>query len=253
MGRVEVKELLSYILRDAKLEIRSFNRKSYEGQMDILISNHVNTLVEVENLYHLENDNIEVLEDLATAFSDYAYKEMESLNKRNKQVAMIDYNMSMVSFVLPMIGKRRDQFMDVFAELCVTAWNTKFPKTHIEKSSQDAIQGGFKSKLCYITTAVCDSMHKADDCYELTLLREYRDNYLLNETEDGTQIIQEYYDIAPTIVKRIGKEEDATLIYQGIWEDYLQPCIHYIEEDQNEVSKELYTAMVKELANKYIY
>lgn len=221
--------------------------------MDTLINNHINTLIEVENLYHLEDDNMEVLEDLATAFSEYASKEMESMKKRNRQVAMIDYNMAMVSFVLPIISKRRDQFMSVFAEQCVNSWNTTFPKTKIECSTQEAIQGGFKSKLCYITTAVCDSMNKPDDCYELNLLREYRDNYLLNETVDGSQIVAEYYDIAPTIVKRINKEEDATLIYQGIWEDYLQPCIHYIEEENNEASKVLYTEMVKELANKYIY
>lgn len=31
---------------------------------------------------------------------------------------------------------------------------------------------------CFITTAVCDSFNKLDDCYELTMFRDFRDNWL---------------------------------------------------------------------------
>ena len=37
-------------------------------------------------------------------------------------------------------------------------------------------------------------------------------------------------DIAPTIVKRIGRRSDAGTIYQGIYDQYLKPCIRLIEE-----------------------
>lgn len=253
MGRVELKELLSFMLRDAVIEIKKFSRKTYDEQFETLYNNHVNTLIEVEKLYHLENDSVELLEDLATAFADYAYQNIESMKKRHKQVAVIDYNMSMVSFIFPMIANRRDMFMSVFADKCVLAWNEKFPKTKIEKASKDAIEGGFKNKLCYITTAVCESMDRPDDCYELSLLRTYRDEYLLKETEDGASMVQEYYDMAPTIVKRINREENAKVIYQDIWSEYLQPCIHFIEEEQQSDAKELYCNMVNDLANKFLY
>lgn len=253
MGRVEIKGLLGCILRDAKEEMRKFNRNTYADQMDRLFESHVYTLMEVEKLYHLENDNLEVLKYLADGFSEYAYCEMEGMKKRKKEVAMIDFNMAMVSFVLPMIEKRYERFMSVFADKCVLSWNMKFPKYKIAKANQEMIQGGFKSKLCYITTAVCENMNKADDCYELNLLREYRDDYLMNEAEDGQDLISQYYDIAPTIVKRIDKEEQSAAIYQGIWEEYLQPCIRLIEGDCKGETKELYSSMVRDLSNKYVY
>ncbi len=253
MGRVELKELLTYMLRDAKVEIKKFNRKTYDEQFEALYSKHMNTLVEVENLYHLEDDSVEVLEDLATVFAEYAFQDIETMKKREKQIAVVDYNMAMVSYIFPMIDRRRDAFMSVFADKCVLSWNGKFPKTAIGKSTKAEIDGGFKNKLCYITTAVCESMNKADDCYELNLLREYRDGYLMNESESGEQIVREYYDMAPTIVKRINREQDSVVIYQGIWDEYLHSCIQLIEENKMEETQELYSAMVRNLADKYLY
>ena len=34
---------------------------------------------------------------------------------------------------------------------------------------------------CFVTTAVCDSFGKSDDCYELTAFRAFRDNWLVKE------------------------------------------------------------------------
>ena len=94
--------------------------------------------------------------------------------------------------------------------------------------------------FCYITTAVCESLNKPDDCYELTTLRKYRDEYLLS-TESGREIVEEYYNIAPTIVKRIGRQDDAGEIYRGIWDEYLSPCIHLIEKGRKEECKDRYS------------
>ena len=52
------------------------------------------------------------------------------------------------------------------------------PRTRAEKA---VLKRGI---FCYITTAVCRSMDKADNCYELTTLREYRDGYLLRSEAD---------------------------------------------------------------------
>ena len=62
-----------------------------------------------------------------------------------------------------------------------------------------------------------------------------------------------YYNIAPTIVKRIDKRDDAKEIYNRIWTDYLTPCIHLIEENEKEACKEVYSDMVRSLQKKYIY
>lgn len=64
-------------------------------------------------------------------------------------------------------------------------------------------------------------------------------------------MIQEYYDVAPTIVKHIDRRENAEDIYRGIYETYLRTCIGLIREDKNEQCRKVYTDMVYELEDKY--
>ena len=65
--------------------------------------------------------------------------------------------------------------------------------------------------------------------------------------------MQEYYDIAPTIVKHINRDKKCKEIYASIWEEYLAPCLHLIEEDRKEDCQELYTRMVRNLEKEYFY
>ena len=134
----------------------------------------------------------------------------------------------------------------------VSLWNRKMPENKIGHSTYESICGGFRDRICYITTAVCRSLSKPDDCYELTLLRKYRDGYLL-ESPEGEALVREYYNIAPTIVKRIDKCRNADQIYQNIWQDYLKPCIRLIEEQRLEECGEVYSRMVRRLGTEYLY
>jgi hypothetical protein len=58
---------------------------------------------------------------------------------------------------------------------------------------------------CFITTAVCEMFDKPDDCYELTMFRNFRDEYLKKQS-DGEMLIVECYQIAPIIVSRIDRQ-----------------------------------------------
>lgn len=107
------------------------------------------------------------------------------------------------------------------------------------------------SSSCFITTAVCNSFGKPDDCYELTSFRKYRDNWLVKQTS-GEQLIKEYYSVAPAIVKAIDSREDSALIYQEIWDKYLKECLNYIENEQFEKCKELYIKMVRDMEAQYM-
>lgn len=104
---------------------------------------------------------------------------------------------------------------------------------------------------CYITTAVCNSFGKADDCYELVMLRNFRDFYLL-KTECGEQLVKEYYCMAPKIVKKIDQLPERDNIYLEIWETYLQHCIKFIQTNELEACKNLYVKMVKQLENTFL-
>ena len=51
-------------------------------------------------------------------------------------------------------------------------------------------------KGCFITSAVCESFGKPDDCYELTMFRSFRDNYLAKEQDGEIRILRVTVDAA---------------------------------------------------------
>lgn len=103
---------------------------------------------------------------------------------------------------------------------------------------------------CFITTAVCESFGKPDDCFELTTFRKFRDVYLAAQP-DGKSLIAEYYAIAPRIVQNINKRADSAQIYKDIWKKYLAPCLSFIQSGDNLACKNKYVEMVRELKKKY--
>ena len=103
---------------------------------------------------------------------------------------------------------------------------------------------------CYITTAVCTYLGKPDDCYELTQLRKFRDEWLRHQP-DGPALIEEYYAKAPIIVEKLDKRKDRDEIYYYINNVYLLPCVKLIKEEKYEECKKLYLEMVKELENRF--
>ena len=107
-----------------------------------------------------------------------------------------------------------------------------------------------KSSGCFITTAVCQCFGKSDDCYELTMFRRFRDNWLMQQP-DGKALIAEYYATAPAIVSCIDGREHPADIYQQIWQRYLSPCLKHLEQGEYKACKERYIAMVCTLKAKY--
>jgi len=104
---------------------------------------------------------------------------------------------------------------------------------------------------CYITTATCETLGKHDNCYELNLFRDFRDNWLERQP-DGKELIEEYYATAPQIVKSINRQAERERIYHAIWDEYLSDCLFMIENGNYSGSKEKYVAMVRNLERKYL-
>ncbi len=129
-------------------------------------------------------------------------------------------------------------------------WYRKAAQNGSEQA-QSVVQSWENSSGCFITTAVCESFGKPDDCYELTAFRNFRDNWLANES-DGKSLIAEYYSIAPKIVAKINMCLDAAEIYCGIWENYLKPCLKFIESGEYIQCKFKYIEMVMYLKNLYM-
>ena len=51
----------------------------------------------------------------------------------------------------------------------------------------------------------------------------------------------------------VGMRPDAPEIYEGLYKNYLLPCIRLIEKDKKEECRELYIDMVQELQKRYFY
>jgi uncharacterized spore protein YtfJ len=98
---------------------------------------------------------------------------------------------------------------------------------------------------CYITTAVCHILGMADDCDLLTTLREFRDLYMLTDT-NREKLVGEYYATAPTVVEKIRALDDETKLAeaQHVLETYLEPAVAKIKAGDNEGALRLYTDMV---------
>ena len=237
-------------LYDVALEYE-FHKSSYEKYMESLKSKYADLLEETAGICDRTEDE---LERIAACIPEYVCGELDKISsKRKRDLVALDHKMNMVSYFVPLIGEIPSLQAKTLTERMVEVWNEKMPEYKIGHSTYDSIRGGFKKGIfCYITTAVCRSMDKPDDCYELNTLRAYRDGYL-SETEEGRRIVEEYYNIAPTIVKRIDRQEDADNIYRGIWEEYLSRCIRLIEEDEKDKCKELYISMVRSLEKEYLY
>lgn len=107
-----------------------------------------------------------------------------------------------------------------------------------------------ESSGCFITTAVCQCFGKSDDCYEPTMFRRFRDDWLMKQP-DGKALIAEYYATAPAIVSCIDGREHPADIYQQIWQRYLSPCLKHLEQEEYKACKERYIAMVCTLKAQY--
>lgn len=112
------------------------------------------------------------------------------------------------------------------------------PKPEPKKSSG--------SSGCFITTAVCDYLGKPDDCQELMDFRRFRDNWLRHQP-GGEELVREYYETAPVLVRRMHASDAYAEICTEIWRDYLLPCQKMIHEDRLEDCRDHYVAMVRHL------
>ena len=90
---------------------------------------------------------------------------------------------------------------------------SKDPYYKKKQSSQNNNDDG-----CFLTSACVTAKGLPDDCEELQTLRQYRDHYLRN-TPDGDKEIEEYYRLAPEIVKAVNARPNADTIWERIYRE----------------------------------
>lgn len=103
---------------------------------------------------------------------------------------------------------------------------------------------------CFITSSTLQALGlKEDNCYTLETFRNYRDNWLVKYHPN---LVSEYYEIAPRIVKSINLRKDNNKIYKEIWNKYLKLCLILLEQKEFEKAKIKYKEMVNNLKNLYM-
>lgn len=239
------------MLMEIKNPMASMKKTSYPSAFESYMYKYAGVIDAIEKVYQEEENPQKWMDKLSDRLITAVQRELDLIPKKNKKMdAQLDFNMVLAMYVIPAILEKKGQSADPFTDYLVEKWNAAF-KTSVGKATYEKIEGGFHRKLCYITTAVCESQGKADDCYELETLRTYRDEYLLS-SEEGKAVVEEYYNIAPTIVNRIRRAENSSEIYEEIYKAYLSPCIKLIESGENEACKERYMDMVMELKGRYM-
>ncbi|MBO5246852.1 MAG: hypothetical protein J6B28_06265, partial [Eubacterium sp.] len=229
-----------------------FKKAIYMEFFKKYIFENAKNLALLEQFYLASSEPVPLMQRVAEPMVARVDEDLKSLRGRKKDELQMDYNLSMVVYVFPALLETNEKSGKAWIEVLTSTWKQHFPKTDLKFATAKEINAGFKYRFCYITTAVCDYQNKADDCYELSLFRSFRDDYLL-QRPDGEALVHEYYDVAPSIVKHIGQRENVAEIYEGIWKQYLSPCIHLIETDQKEACVELYRDMVYDLKELYFH
>lgn len=239
------------IVRSCDNPMGDFKRDKYKDVFEAYYAEYRSLFQALELVYANAEQPEESLKELAVCLTEATKEELHRLkSKRQQGQKQLDYNFLVSVYLIPTMLKYPGDFPAPFADCLVEIWNETF-QTHIGKANYDDIAGGFRRKLCYITTAVCESLGKGPDCYELSVLKRYRDEQL-ESTEEGRRLVEEYYDIAPTIVKRMEKRPDRERIYRDLYRDYLVPCIHEIENQEYEACQNRYQEMVLELKRQYL-
>ncbi len=103
---------------------------------------------------------------------------------------------------------------------------------------------------CFLTTACCGIVGLADDCFELSALRRFRDQVML-VSEDGRRDVTLYYASAPAILEAM-RDYGETGRLLGLYFTTILPCAIFIRLGLKRMPRRLYTRMMEKLAARYL-
>jgi len=115
--------------------------------------------------------------------------------------------------------------------------------TEARNNDDDPSNDG-NSSVCFLTTAIVDRRGEADDGLTLTKLRNFRDTYMSKIPSD----IEEYYSVAPKIVKSIPSDHK-----DWDWiESQIDKSVEFIDRNLLDKAYKTYKDMVKKLEKDWL-
>lgn len=122
---------------------------------------------------------------------------------------------------------------------------------HYRECPRYIAKNGGSSDGCFLTSACVEARGLPDDCYELTTLRKFRDEYLAKQ-ERGKCEIAHYYHVAPAIVEKIKADDNATVVFEQIYNELVLPCVQMVESSNLTGAHIFYRNYVVSLEKKYL-
>jgi len=119
--------------------------------------------------------------------------------------------------------------------------DTNKPPSDFNLCSQ--IKESLKSGSCFITTAICQALDKADDCSELNTLRRFRDDIMLAHPY-WQDLVSNYYHIAPSLAEKLSAHHQSHDLSVRLYQEYLVTILLAIEQERYQQAVTHYQAMV---------
>lgn len=140
-------------------------------------------------------------------------------------------------------------------------WGNNYEKTESSKkekkdntqkngSRHTDYESSSSGSWCYLSTACTKAMQLDDDCYQLQVLRKFRDEYVLKKQE-GDKLIKEYYETAPQIISAINSTGEGTEIFNGLFTN-IEYAVKLIENGQYEEAYSFYCHFAQSLRAQYL-
>lgn len=232
-----------------RVVLKNLKKSSYPDDFQ----NYCNLISPALKTYSLAaTENDEAADYFSGVLFNRFLKQFESEGiKKESDVRFFDCRYMIVAYTVPAILEQKTPAAEALADSFLAKWNTYYPKNPLGKATFDNINSGFRKKLCFITTAVCSSLGKGDDCAELNTLRAFRDGWL-SEAPGGQAKICEYYLFAPMIVSAIDQSCDRQAVYNEIWQNHLSPCLETLNAGNPKKCAEQYEDMILELERKWL-
>jgi hypothetical protein len=104
---------------------------------------------------------------------------------------------------------------------------------------------------CFITSACVEARGLNDNCIELSALRWWRDSYVRG-LPHGTAVIDDYYEVAPRVVRAINCSSDKRGIYDYLYKALVLKTVELIADGKKEEAFANYCGIVCDLKANYI-
>jgi hypothetical protein len=120
-------------------------------------------------------------------------------------------------------------------------------KKGLRDEQLDGDKGG--SSGCFITTACVEYAGLSDDCYELQMMRKFRDEFI-SSLPEATSLLNDYYRTAPSIVQSIKLQKDSKDIFEKLL-SITRKVVTLIHAGHNSQALVLCKREFKKLRKKY--